>query len=66
MINGVNVLDVEMFWMDKVLLELVFCFEVEYIFVEELFGKCREFIFVLIDKVVLLDMFLEICFFCVI
>ncbi len=59
--NGANVLDVETPRMDKALLELVSRSEAEYIFVEEPFGKCREPISALIDKVVLLDMPLEIC-----
>lgn len=60
-LNGANISDIKTPRMEKSLLDLVSKSEADYIFVEEPFGKCRAPISALIDKVVLLDMPMEIC-----
>ncbi|GEA11126.1 AAA family ATPase [Alteromonas sp. KUL49] len=60
-LNGANATDIKTPRMHEALLELRSSAKSEYVVVEEPFGKCRAPISELIDKVVLLDMPLEIC-----
>lgn len=60
-LNGANAEDIKTPRIHEALLDLIASTKSEYIFVEEPFGRCRAPISDLIDKVVLLDMPLEIC-----
>ena len=61
LLDGANISDIKTPRMDKALLNLVSSSIAEFIFVEEPFGKCRAPISSLVDKVVLLDMPIDIC-----